>query len=144
MADQKIILSVDDDWKRQAQEEKKRLAEQEQERAAAAGAPAAAATAPGTPAGRRKAAPGEVPTASFAAIVQTMVTQSLYFLGELGGRGGEPMLNLDMARYQLDQLTVLEEKTKGNLAPEEQQMLDAALYETRNRFVAVASQMIGP
>ena len=144
MADQKIILSVDDDWKRQAQEEKKRLAEQEQATAASAVTPAPAATEQAAPAGRRAAAPGEIPTASFAAIAQSMLTQTLYFLGDLAGRGGQSMMNLDMARYQIDQLTILEQKTKGNLVPEEQQFLDSALYEARNRFVAVASQLIGP
>ena len=143
MADQKIILSVDDDWKRQAQEEKKRLAEQEQQKAAAV-APAPAATEEATPVGGRKAAAGEIPTASFAAIAQSMLTQTLYFLGDLAGRGGQPMMNLDMARYQIDQLTILEQKTKGNLTAGEQQFMDSALYEARNRFVAVASQMIGP
>jgi len=34
------------------------------------------------------------------------------------------------------------EKTVNNLQPEEKQLLDAALYETRMRFVSVASQMI--
>lgn len=144
MADDKFILSVDDDWKRQAQEEKKRLAEQEQQQAAAAAPAAPAAGEPATPGGRRKAAPGEIPTASFAAIAQSMLTQTLYFLGDLAGRGGQSMMNLDMARYQIDQLTILEQKTKGNLTAEEQQFMDSALYEARNRFVAVASQMIGP
>jgi hypothetical protein len=144
MADQKIILSVDDDWKRQAQEEKKRLAEQEQQQAAASATPPAEPAEPATPTGRRKAAPGEAPAASFATIAQSMLTQTLYFLGDLAGRGGQPMMNLDMARYQIDQLTILEEKTKGNLTAEERQFLDSALYEARNRFVAVASQMIGP
>lgn len=165
MADQKFTLSIDDDWKRQAQEEKKRLAEQEQQQKQSAGS-ASAPTAPGpvsgmmppvpgageaaaaggpgsAPSGRRRAAPGEA-AASFSSIVQSMLTQALYFLGELGSRGGQSVLNLDMARYQLDQLTILEEKTKGNLAAEEQQFLDAALYEARNRFVAVASQLLGP
>lgn len=144
MADQKIILSVDDDWKRQAQEEKKRMAEQEKQQATVAVTPDPAATEQAAPAGGRKAAAGEIPTASFATIAQSMLTQTLYFLGDLAGRGGQPMMNLDMAKYQIDQLTILEQKTKGNLMPGEQQFLDSALYEARNRFVAVASQMIGP
>jgi hypothetical protein len=37
---------------------------------------------------------------------------------------------------------VIEEKTRGNLTPDEQQMLDAALYETRMRYVSVASQYV--
>jgi hypothetical protein len=73
-------------------------------------------------------------------MVQSMVTQVLYYLGELGARGGEPMLNLDMAKHNIDLLGVLEEKTRGNLTKEEQQLLDSALYEARMRYVAVASQ----
>jgi hypothetical protein len=37
---------------------------------------------------------------------------------------------------------VLEEKTQGRLTPEEQQVLDTALYEARMRFIAVAGQVI--
>lgn len=150
MADDKFILSVDDDWKKQAQAEKKRLAEQEQQQkqaapaAAPAGAGGSAAAAGAGRTGGRRGVPGETPEASFGGIVQSMLTQTLYFLGDLAGRGGQPMMNLDMARYQLDQMTILEEKTQGNLSAEEQQLLDSALYEGRNRFVAVASQMIGP
>jgi hypothetical protein len=56
--------------------------------------------------------------------------------------GAEPAVNLDMAKYQMDMLGVLEEKTKGNLTPTEQHLLDAALYEVRMRYVSVASQYI--
>jgi hypothetical protein len=47
-----------------------------------------------------------------------------------------------MAKHHIDSLAVLEEKTKGNLSEEEKKMLDAALYETRMRFVSIAQQMI--
>ncbi len=39
---------------------------------------------------------------------------------------------------------MLEDKTKGNLTDEEKTLLDAALYETRTRFINVASQLLGP
>jgi hypothetical protein len=51
---------------------------------------------------------------------------------------------MDMAKYQLDQLGVLEEKTVNNLTDAEKTLLDAALYETRSRFISVASQFLGP
>ena len=53
-------------------------------------------------------------------------------------------MDLDLAKHHLDTLTMLEEKTKNNLSMEEQSILDAALYETRTRFVNVASQLLGP
>jgi hypothetical protein len=70
------------------------------------------------------------------------MTQVLFYLGDLATRGAEPAVNFDMARYQLDNLAVLEQKTTGNLTDEEKKLLDTALYETRMRFVSVASQYI--
>ncbi len=151
MAEEQPSLHIDTDWKKQAQEEKRKLAEQEKQRKDAAAAPApstpppgAAAAAP-TSARAASAARGgarELPPPSFATLVQSIVTQILFYLGDLAARGGEPALNLDMAKHQIDTLTILEEKTKGNLSEEEQHLLDAALYETRMRYVAVASQMV--
>jgi hypothetical protein len=74
--------------------------------------------------------------------VQSIVTQILFYLGDLTPRGAEPTINLDMAKHQIDILGVLEEKTKGNLTEEEKHLLDAALYETRMRYVNVASQYV--
>ena len=39
-------------------------------------------------------------------------------------------------------LGILEDKTKGNLSDDEKHLLDAALYETRMRYVSVSSQYI--
>lgn len=152
MADeQKPSLHVDTDWKKQAQEEKKRLAEQEAQRRASTAGPAGvvsgAATAAG-PTAAPKAAPGraggrkagEMPPASLATMMQSIVTQALFYMGELAARGSEPIVNLDMARHHIDTLSILEEKTKNNLTEDEKKMLDAALYETRMRFISIASQ----
>jgi hypothetical protein len=151
MAEEQPSLHIDTDWKKQAQEEKRRLAEEEQKRAAEKEAKAAAAaTIPGAgPTGGSArgragspAARGEraMPQASFSTLVNSLLTQIFLYLGDLTPRGVEPQLNLDMARFNVDLLGVLEEKTKGNLAPEEQKLLDNALYEARTRFVSVASQ----
>lgn len=144
MSEEKPSLHVDTDWKRQAQEEKKRLAEEESRKAkeTTTAAPSAAATAaagaparPGAPRAR-----GEMPPANFSTHVQSILTQVLFYLGDLTQRGAEPSVNLDMAKHQIDILGILEEKTRNNLAPEEKQLLDTALYEARMRYVNVASQ----
>jgi len=158
MAEDTPSLHIDTDWKKQAQEEKKRLAEQEQQRKAAASAPRpeaaaspAAAVAPAGPtaaAAGRGAAPAqkrgerEMPPASVATLVQSIMTQVLLYLGELSARGGEPMLNLDLAKHHIDTLGVIDEKMQGNLTPDEQRLIDTALHETRSRFVAAASEII--
>lgn len=81
-----------------------------------------------------------MPEASFATLVNSLVTQILLYIGDLTPRGVEPQINLDMAKFNIDLLGVLEEKTRGNLTPDEQKLLDTALYETRMRFVSLASQ----
>jgi hypothetical protein len=145
MAEEQPSLHIDTDWKKQAQDEKRKLAEQEQKKAAEA---AAAAPPPGAAAtGRRSGAPGgrgvrELPPASFAALVNTILTQALFYLGELAPQGGEPVVNLDMAKHQIDTLNILEDKTRGNLTEDEQKMLDTGLYEARMRYVSVASQYV--
>jgi len=157
MAEEKPSLHIDTDWKRQAQEEKKKLIEQERAAAPTGGAPAAAAggtAAPSVSAGgaaspRAGAGGGtrgarELPAPTFASLVQSIVTQVLFYLGDLANRGGQPMLDLDMAKHHVDTLAMLEDKTRGNLDEAEQKMLDAALYETRMRYVSVASQFLGP
>ncbi len=46
------------------------------------------------------------------------------------------------ARQLIDTLAVLEEKTKGNLTPEEQELLETALGELRIRFVSLSSRQV--
>jgi hypothetical protein len=141
MAEEQPSLHIDTDWKKQAQEEKRRLAEEEQKKAAKA-PPAAPAGTPPAQARAGGRGPREVPAASFSSLVNTLVTQALFYLGDLAPQGSEPVLNLDMSKLQIDTLSILEEKTKGNLTPDEQRMLDTALYETRMRYVQVASQYV--
>jgi hypothetical protein len=144
MAEEKPSLHIDTDWKRQAQEEKKRLAEEEAKKTRESAAVTPAAAAPGAgPASPRTAAArgrGELPPANFPTLVQSILTQILFYLGDLTQRGAEPNVNLDMAKHQIDILGILEEKTRGNLTEEEKQLLDTALYEARMRYVSVASQ----
>ena len=160
MAEEQPSLHIDTDWKKQAQEEKKRLAEDEQKRAAEreaatrttpaldpSGVAASAATGPATgpargPAGSPQTRGREraLPEASFATLVNSFMTQVLLYLGDLAPRGAEPQVNLDMAKFNIDLLGVLEAKTRGNLTADEQKLLDNALYEVRMRYVSVASQ----
>ncbi|GIW77777.1 MAG: hypothetical protein KatS3mg104_2840 [Phycisphaerae bacterium] len=131
------IIQVDSDWKRQAQEEKRKLAEQTASKTS---------KAPVSPSVPRSDASGrstrQLPEAGFASIVQSIMTQALYYLGEIGDENAPPMLNLDLAKYQIDMLGVLEEKTKGNLTREEQTLLDQTVYDLRSRYVSIARQLI--
>ncbi len=152
MAEEQPSLQIDTDWKKQAQEEKRKLAEAAAKAKAAPAAAPSLAGAPNSPALKEAAvAPTaarrgarSLPAPGFGSLVQSVMTQILYYLGELPASGGQGAMDLDLAKHHLDVLTVLEEKTRNNLTLEEQSMLDAALYETRTRFVNVASQLLGP
>lgn len=136
-----MALQIDDDWKKQAQEEKRRLAEQAKAREEAA-SPRPAPSSAGAASSSRTAKDRELPPADFTSLVGTMLTQAGYYLGEYAGADGEPVVDLDGAKFQIDLLGILEDKTKNNLSPSEQSTLDAALYELRSRYVSIATQMI--
>ena len=143
---EEFSFSVDSDWKKQAQEEKRKLAEEAARKPAAAAPPARAeakGSAPaGRPAARRRRAAGDLPDASFTTLVQTLASQALLYLGGVAVSNGEGIVDLDTAKHQIDLLAVLEEKVHGNLSDDEQATLDVTLYETRMRFVGVASRYI--
>ena len=142
-------LSIDDDWKKQAQAEKELLAEQEREKAAKAAAASAPVPGPSSSGGARSAGRGasgrearDVPPASFEGLITALAAQAGMYLGEYAGQGGRPMYDLDMARYQLDLLGILEARTEGKLSAGEKLALDTTLYDLRSRFVSVAAQML--
>ena len=128
---EKPKIIIDDDWKAQAQAEKERLAEQAEEPAAE-----------GAAAGAR--GPRELPKASFATLVSSIMTQVLFALGGLEDpKTKRRYVDLDLAKHHIDTLVVLEQKTKGNLTGEEKRMLDRALYETRMQYVQMAQRVAG-
>jgi hypothetical protein len=138
-------LHIDSDWKKQAQEEKQRLErEVEQKAAASAAGPAAAAAgmpgAAGAPAAAgRRGGQRSLPPASFATLVQNLATQSAIFMtDQRDPETGQSLRNLDLAKYNIDLLRVLEEKTKGNLSEDEKHLLETVLYELLMAYVAAA------
>ena len=52
--------------------------------------------------------------------------------------------NLPAAQQMIDILSILEEKTRGNLTAEERQFLDQILYELRLRYVEASKQGPAP
>jgi len=77
---------------------------------------------------------------SFAQFVISLATSAAIHFGDApepgGGTVAEP--NLEGARQMIEILSLLEDKTKGNLTAEERQLLEQVLYELRLRFVQVS------
>jgi hypothetical protein len=73
-----------------------------------------------------------------------MATQALFALGAVPDpRTGQRMLSLDLARHHIDMLSVIEQKTKGNLSADESSMLTSTLYELRQRYIQMSSAARG-
>ncbi len=99
MAEETPSLHIDTDWKKQAQEEKRKLAEAAEKAKTAPAATTSAVTPVGAPparasqstssggatsaAGRRGRAARDLPPPGFGSLVQSIMTQVLYYLGEL-------------------------------------------------------------
>ncbi len=120
--EKKII--VDEDWKQQAQKEKEILAAQEETKEKKAG--------------EDKAERAPLPKGNFAALISMLTTQALFAMGMLKVEGQEKEPDLEMAKYNIDMLETLEEKTKGNLTEEEKKVLENTLSQVRMAYVKVA------
>jgi len=123
--EKKII--IDEDWKKEAQKEKEVLAAKEKTEKKEA-----------EEEDRHR---GPLPKGNFAALISMLTTQALFALGVLQIKGQEKKgPDLELAKYNIDMLETLEEKTKGNLTDEEQQVLTNTLNEVRMAYVKLADQ----
>lgn len=121
--DKKII--IDEDWKQQAQKEKEILAAQEK------------AEKEKAPQDKSRREP--LPKGDFAALISMLVTQALFALGVLQVEGQEKKEpDLELAKYSIDMLETIGEKTKGNLTEEEEKVLENTLSQVRMAYVKVA------
>jgi hypothetical protein len=77
------------------------------------------------------------PELSFTAFVLSLASTAAIHFGDLAdpisGQHNEP--NLDGATQMIEILSLLEQKTRGNLTAEEREILGQVLYELRVRFV---------
>jgi hypothetical protein len=124
--EKKII--VDEDWKKEAQKEKEVVAAEEKSEEKEAPAP------------EEKSERGPLPKGDLAALISMLVTQAFYALGAIKFEGQEKEADLELARYNIDMLETLEEKTKGNLSENEEKVLGTTLNEVRMVYVKVSEQ----
>jgi hypothetical protein len=91
--------------------------------------------APGDPGAARQ--PGEpLPPISFATFILSLSSGALVQLGELPDPFTQKIeKNFTAAQQTIDILGLLEEKTKGNLTPDESGVLEEILYDLRVRFL---------
>jgi hypothetical protein len=80
--------------------------------------------------------PGPPPDVGFMDLVNMLVSNALMQLGDMPDPvSGESVENLPGAQVMIALLTMLQEKTKGNLDKDEAKVLDEVLYDLRMRFL---------
>ena len=81
----------------------------------------------------------------FIELVMMQAQQAAMFLGQIPGPDGQKLeANLPYARMFIDQLEMLQEKTRGNLSHEETQVLTSVLSDLRLAFVQVSKAAPSP
>lgn len=76
----------------------------------------------------------------FVEMVMMQAQQAAMFLGQMPAPdGSQPEPNLEYARLFIDQLEMLQEKTRGNLSSEESQVLGGVLSDLRLAFVKAST-----
>ncbi len=78
----------------------------------------------------------ELPEPNLQLIVSTFATQGAVALGQIENPATrEKQTDLPQAKFAIDLLQVLKEKTKGNCLPEEDKYVDDCLYQLRMVYI---------
>jgi hypothetical protein len=125
---------VDESWKEQAFEEKDKLTGlilgQTGDGPKAADEPVSTGDED-----QDQAQAGEV---NFFNYVTSLGFQALIFMGEIPNpMTNEVEKNMDQAKFLIDTLDMIKEKTAGNLSQPESELLENSIYELQTRYVQI-------
>ncbi|OGX07334.1 MAG: hypothetical protein A2Y03_10985 [Omnitrophica WOR_2 bacterium GWF2_38_59] len=75
---------------------------------------------------------------NFINYITSLGFQAMIFLGEIPNPiTGETENNIDQAKFLIDTLALLKDKTKGNLSRQEADLLNASVYELQMKYVEI-------
>lgn len=78
----------------------------------------------------------KIPEANFKFFLSTLGMQAWIAMGVIANpMSDKTEENLEQAKFIIDTLSILQEKTKGNLTEDESKLLDTLLYELRLGYV---------
>lgn len=81
-----------------------------------------------------------LPKIDFSSFILSLYSSGLVQLGKVEDpSSGKKGINLELAQHTIDMIAMLDEKTKGNLTAEEENLLKALLSELRLAFVEARS-----
>ena len=76
---------------------------------------------------------------TFDRLVQSLYVTAMLQLGLMHRQGENPQPDIVGARQTIDTLAVLKDKTKGNLTPQEESLLQNVLFELRMAFLEITN-----
>jgi hypothetical protein len=80
-------------------------------------------------------------TQRFIEFIMMQAQNAALFLGQIPNpQSGEPEVNLELAKMFIDQLSMIQEKTRGNLSNEEAAVLRNTLSNLQMAFVEVSQK----
>lgn len=126
MSDEEKKIIIDEDWKSQVEAEKeaaKSASEPTSDEAAAA-------------AGEGQMPP--MPPASYMMHISMLASEAMMSMGQMPHPAtGETGVHPEQAKYLIDTIAMLCEKTKGNVSAEETQGVEQLLHQLRMAYVAI-------
>ena len=85
---------------------------------------------------RNEAGKCVMPEVTFASFVLSLNTTALYHLGELPHpERGKSDIDLELVKHTIDTLSLLRDKTRGNLDKDEEELMANVIYDLKIRFV---------
>ena len=81
---------------------------------------------------------------TFERFLASLYMTAMLQLGLMRQQGAQPQVDIIGARQTIDTLSLLSEKTKGNLTAAEQNFLQNSLYELRMAYVEVTNALARP
>jgi hypothetical protein len=81
---------------------------------------------------------------TFERFMASLYMTAMLQLGLMHEEGGQPRIDLIGARQTIDTLSLLSDKTKGNLTAAEENFLQNCLYELRMAYVEVTNALARP
>ncbi len=81
---------------------------------------------------------------TFERFLASLYMTAMLQLGLMHEEGAQPQVDLIGARQTIDTLSLLADKTKGNLLPAEENFLQNSLYEVRMAYVEVTNALARP
>lgn len=95
---------------------------------------------PGPESGAEVDLPGADDPASFASFLMSIASNAASSLGMMEHPvTGKREVDLELGKHWIDVLGMLQQKTRGNLLPQEQQILEGLLADLRMQFVSLTN-----